>query len=447
MAKEFIVAIELGSSKIIGAAGKRNADGSFNILALAEQESASFIHKGYVYNIDKTAKAISEIVTSLSTQLKTQIKQVYVGIGGQSVRGVKNGIVREYAVNTKISQNMVYEIMDLNHATRYPEQEIQEVSVQEYKVDNQYQIDPIGIECTRFEASFLNIISRRAFFRNLNNCFMAAGVPINDFYLSPLALADVVLTEAERRSGCVLVDLGADTTSVAVFYKGILRHLAVIPLGSNNITKDIASQQIDEVDAERMKLKYACAYTESSDIDLNLKYSIDTQRSIPSSLFVEIVESRLQEILENVKSQVPEELEGKLMAGYILTGGGSMMKNLEIAMKKFIHVGHVRIAKTITDPVFMKVEGVDVKDGRLNTLWGLIAKGRENCAGAEFNPDELFNEPITPVELPAEEPIVAPVVDISESEDTEDDNRQENGKRNYINGIINFFKNIVKEDE
>ncbi len=446
MAKEFIVAIELGSSKIVGAAGKRNADGSFNILALSEQESASFIHKGYVYNIDKTAKAISEIVTSLSTQLKTQIKQVYVGIGGQSVRGVKNSIVREYAVNTKINQNMVYEIMDLNHATRYPEQEIQEVSVQEYKVDNQYQIDPIGIECTHFEASFLNIISRRAFFRNLNNCFMSAGVPISDFYLSPLALADVVLTEAERRSGCVLVDLGADTTSVAVYYKGILRHLAVIPLGSNNITKDIASQQIDEADAEKMKLKYACAYTESSDIDLDLKYPIDAQRSISSSLFIEIVESRLQEILENVKSQVPEELEGKLMAGYILTGGGSMMSNLEIAMKKFIHVGHVRIAKTITDPVFMKVDGINVKDGRLNTLWGLIAKGRENCAGAEFDPNELFNEPITPIEQPVEEPIAAQE-DVPEPEDPEEDAKQQNGKRNYFQNFVDFLKNMVKEDE
>lgn len=450
MAKDFIVAIELGSSKIVGAAGKRNADGSLNILAFAQKESASFIHKGYVYNIDKTSKAISEIVTSLSNQLQTQIKQVYVGIGGQSIRSIKNNIVREFAVGTKISQNLVDNMMDSNRATRYPEQEIQDVSVQEYKVDYQYQIDPIGIECTRIEASFLNLISRRAFFRNLKNCFTAAGVHNTDFYLSPLALADVVLTAAERRAGCVLVDLGADTTTVAVYYKNILRHLAVIPLGSSNITKDITSQQIDDHDAEIMKLKYACAYTENSEIDKDLKYPIDSQRSIDSSLFIDIVESRLQEILENVKSQIPNELEGKLMAGYILTGGGSMMKNMEIAMNKFIHVGHVRIAKTITNSVLTKVENININNGTLNTLWGLIAKGRDNCAGVEFNPRELFHEqppvPEPPVpEPPAPEP---PTPGPLGSDGGGNGTAQQNGKKkNFFGSVVDFFKSILTEDE
>ena len=81
-------------------------------------------------------------------------------------------------------------------------------------------------------------------------------------YLAPLALADAVLSEAEKRGGCVLVDFGADTTTVSVYYKNILRHLAVIPLGGNNITKDIASLQMEEKDAETMKLKYGSAFTE-----------------------------------------------------------------------------------------------------------------------------------------------------------------------------------------
>ena len=138
-------------------------------------------------------------------------------------------------------------------------------------------------------------------------------------YISPIALADSVLTEAEKRSGCALVDLGADTTTVSVYSKNILRHLAVIPLGSNNITKDIASLQMEESDAEKMKLKYASAYTENADIDNDLMLPIDNERKVDSRKFIEIVESRLEEIVANVWYQVPAEYSDKLLGGIILT--------------------------------------------------------------------------------------------------------------------------------
>ena len=105
-------------------------------------------------------------------------------------------------------------------------------------------------------------------------------------YLSPLALADAVLTDAERRGGCVLVDLGAETTTISVYYRDILRHLAVIPLGSNNITKDLTSLQMEDKTAEEMKLKYASAYTDSSEIDMEKTYPIDHDRSIDMPKFV-----------------------------------------------------------------------------------------------------------------------------------------------------------------
>lgn len=461
MAKDFIVAIELGSSKITGVAGKRNADRSINVLAIAQENSSGCIRRGYVYNIDKTAQAISDVVTSLSNQLKCQIRKVYAGIGGQSIRGVKNNIVREFPVGTKITQNMVFDLMDANRATRYPEQEILDVAVQEYKVDNQYQIDPVGIECTRFEGSFLNIISRQSFYRNLNNCFTTAGVPLDDVFLSPIALADVVLTDAERRSGCVLVDMGADTTTVAVYYKNILRHLAVIPLGGNNITKDITSLQMDETDAEQIKLKYGSAYTESSDIDTSLKYSIDTDRNVNASELVEVIEARLEEIIENVKSQIPTELEGKLMGGYILTGGGSKLRNIEVAMNKMGRVGRVRIAKSIVDPIFAKVENVNIKDATLNTVLGILARGRENCAGDEINPGELFNSAIAPVEETpvsetqkpeVEERVVErlrPVPDDVEEDDEKDRDDEPRKKDNSKSGFgkfIDFIKGMMEDE-
>ena len=200
---------------------------------------------------------------------------------------------------------MIIELMDANRNMTYQDQEILDAAVQEYKVGAQYQIDPVGIQATRLEGHFLNILERKSFYKNLNMCFETAGINVAEMYLAPLALADSVLTEVEKRSGCALVDIGADTTTVSVYSKNILRHLAVIPLGSGNITKDIATLQMEESDAENMKLKYGSAYTDNNDIDNELKYSIDKDRQIESRKFIEIVEGRLEEIIENVWYEIP----------------------------------------------------------------------------------------------------------------------------------------------
>ena len=396
-AKEFIVAIELGSSKVTGIAGQKNLDGSIQILAVVKEASSAFIRKGVVYNIDKTAQCLTSIIKKLDTQLKTEIRQVYVGIGGQSIRSVRNVIGKDLPNESIVTQDMVIELMDANRNMTYPDQEILDAAVQEYKVGSQFQIDPVGIQATRLEGNFLNILERKAFYKNLNKCFETADINIAEMYLAPLALADSVLTEAEKRSGCALVDLGADTTTVSVYSKNILRHLAVIPLGSNNITKDIATLQMEESDAERMKLKYAAAYTDNNDIDNDLKYSIDPERQIESRKFIEIVEGRLEEIIENVWYQIPSEYYDKLLGGIILTGGGSNLKNIEKAFNNHTHVDKIRVAKFVTQSIISNNETIKAHDGTMNTVLGLLAKGDINCAGSavDLNGD-LFSTPKQP---------------------------------------------------
>ena len=397
-AKEFIVAIELGSSKMTGIAGQKNLDGSINVLAVVKEPSSSFIRKGVVYNIDKTAQCLTSIIRKLENQLKTGITQVYVGVGGQSIRSVKNVVSKDLPTETIISQDMVIELMDANRNMTYQDQEILDAAVQEYKVGSQFQLDPVGIQANRLEGHFLNILERKSFYRNLNKCFETAGINVAEMYLAPLALADSVLTETEKRSGCALVDIGADTTTVSVYSKNILRHLAVIPLGSNNITKDIATLQMEDSDAERMKLKYGSAFTDNNDIDNDLKYSIDSERQIESRKFIEIVEGRMEEIIENVWYQIPSEYYDKLLGGIILTGGGSNMKNIEKAFINHTHVDKIRIAKSITHTINTTNEEIKAKNGMLNTVLGLLVKGDINCAGSAINPNgDLFSSQKQPV--------------------------------------------------
>lgn len=392
MAKDFIVAIELGSSRIIGIAGKKNVDGSMSILSVVTEDATSYIRKGVIYNIDKIIICLNNIIKKLETALHYKIGQVYVGVGGQSLHSVRNVIIKDLPEETIVTQDMVNELMDANRSMSYPEQEILDAVTQEYKVDQQYQLDPVGIQCKRLESNFLNILWRDTFYKNLNKCFESAGIRIAEMYLSPLVLADNVLTETEKRSGCVLVDLGAATTTVSVYYKNILRHLVVIPLGGENITKDIASLQIEDEQAEKLKLKYASAYTENTKIDDKLHYNIDDERQIESRKFIEIVEARVEEIIHNVWNQVPQEYADKLIGGFILTGGGANLPNMEKAFVNVTSIGKIRVAKSIHQTINASQPEIKAQDGRMNTALSLIETGNMNCAGEEIKTD-LFQEP------------------------------------------------------
>lgn len=402
---DFIVAIELGSSKITGIAGKKLPDGSLQILATANEKSADYIRKGVIYNLDKTTQSLTSIIKKLETTLKASIGKVYVGIAGQSLRTIRNTEVRHLDEEIKISQELIDSLMDSNRTMPIVGYQILGVAPQEYKVGLDMTIDPVGVQTDHIEARFLNIIARSSIKQNINQCFEQATIGIADDsedIIAPLALADAVLTPNEKRSGCVLVDMGADTTTVQIYKNNLLRHLAVIPLGGNNITKDICSQQIEEEDAESLKLRFAKAHIEpSEEDDENKVYQLDNRCSIKVQLFEDIVEARQNEILDNILNQVVlSGYENKLLAGAILTGGAANMPLMDVAFTKRTKIEKVRIAKETQ----YTLKGVEIsKDGRNNTLIALLANGKENCCLAI--PEVIAPKPVAPKPTVTKEPL------------------------------------------
>lgn len=393
-ARNFVVAIELSSTKIKGIAGQKKSDGSIAVLAVVSEDARQCIRNGVVYNIDKTVQCITNIVHRLRSQLKANIKHVYIGVGGQSIHSERNVIVKEIRNGIPVTQQLIVEMMDQNRGMEYPDIEILDVEVQEYRADSLMQTDPVGILCSRLDGNFLNILQSKRHYQKLNSCFDKAGIKLAEIYLAPFALADAVLTPVEKRSGCVLVDMGADTTTVMVYYKNIIRHVAVIPLGGNNITKDICSLQVEDTDAENLKLRYASAYTAPEDIDVSLKYDIDRDRKVESSRFIEIVEARVQEIIANVWNQVPQDFVDKILGGIVLTGGAANMKNMDVAFRKQLKIDKVRQAKFVTYTINSTNAEINAHDGTMNTLLGLLAKGDQNCYAAEEpkKPQDMFED-------------------------------------------------------
>ena len=392
-AKDFYVAIELGSSKVTGIAGQKKMDGSITVLAVATEDSMSLIRRGTVYNIEKTNQCIRRIVQKLQNQLQTEIKMVHVGLGGQSIRTIQNNIINDFDEATVVSLDIIDAMCDANRGTKYTNQYILDVVPQEYKVDLQYQTEPVGIECNRIEGSYLNIVWRETFYRNLCKCFEEqSNMPNTRYYIAPLALADSLLTESERRNGCMLVDLGAGTTTVSIYYKNILRHMATIPLGGLNITKDISAFHIDEADAERLKLKHALAYVNASEVDAETKLSIDIQRTISQREFLSMAEARTEEIIKNALAQIPTEYEDKLIGGIILTGGMANMRNIEQAFRIYSKCENIRIANKVKTSVNYAKQVTNTSDISCTAL-SLLLKADELSSGRSLDEISIFSEP------------------------------------------------------
>ena len=379
-ATDFIVAIELGSTEITGIAGKKNADGSVNILAHSSEKSDDCIKKGVIYNLDKTTQKLTSVIKDLENKLQAGIKKVYIGVGGLSLRSVKNSETRQLGDDTRISQAIIDSMMEANMDTPLMDYEILAVEPQEYKVGNNLLTEPVGTTASSIEGNYLNIIARPSVKQNIRQCLSHTGYEIAGFTISPMATADTVLTTNEKRSGCALIDFGADTTTVAIYKNNILRHVCVIPLGGNNITKDICSKQIEEDDAELIKLRYASAYTEHKEGEeiQDFDITIDGKFSIQSRVLEDIVEARVNEIITNVFNQIKlSNYSDSLMAGIVVTGGVSNMPNIDKAITNITKIEKVRIAHTGETNVSGNTNLP--KDGTSNTIIGILLSGEENC--------------------------------------------------------------------
>ncbi len=392
---DFIAAIELGSSKITGIAGKKNSDGSIQVLAYAKEDSSSFIRKGVIYNLDKTAQGLTSLINTLEGELNASIAKVYVGIGGQSLRTVKNVVSRDLKEETIISQELVDAVCDENLAIPLIDLNILDVAPQEYKVGNNLQADPVGVATNHIEGRFLNIIARSAIKKNLEHCFEQSKIEIADTFISPIVTANVVLTEGERRSGCALVDFGADTTTISIYKNNILRFLTVIPLGGNLITRDITSLQLEEEDAETLKIQYGNALYEAEEEEKTIIQTEDESRTIELQELNNIIEARTEEIIANVWNQI--QLSGyddKLLSGIVMTGGAANLNNLDAVLRKRTGIDKIKTAKFIRNAVHAEND-ILKKDGTQNTLLGILFAGEDNCCLQENTANQKTNASAT----------------------------------------------------
>lgn len=413
----FIVAIELGSSNVTGIAGKKMPDGTISIQAVVQEPSSMFIRRGVVFNLKKSAQCIVSIKERIEERIKRKITQVYVGYGGQSIHSVFNTISKSLNTEEPITKEVVEELENENILLNNDKYAILDVIPQCYIIGKETSSDPIGIIADNIEAKYLNIIARPSLKSNIENCFNEAGLHIAGCIITPVSEAFSQLTEPEKRSGCVFVNFGADTTSVVIFKDNILRYIAVIPLGSSNITKDIESCLLEEQEAESLKRRFGSAVNKIETIEEGKEaiYSFPDETCLTKLKFSEIVEARMREILVNVANQIKEsKLEkSSLIGGAVLSGGGSNLKDLIEAFKRATGISQVRFCKNLPHVTFSKNAGAKATECSYISTISILEEGTQNCCGQDFSENDKIDifkqkegeEPVagTETEKPEEE--------------------------------------------
>ena len=335
----YSVGLDIGTTKIVAIIGRENEYGKIEILGTGRSKSLG-VHRGVVNNITQTISSIQQAVEQAEVNAGLKIGSVVVGIAGQHIRSLQHSdyITRpnaEEVINDEDLDklcNQVYKLVML------PGEEIIHVLPQEYKVDGQSEIkQPIGMYGGRLEANFHVVVGQVSSIKNIGRCIKSAGLDLANITLEPLASAEAVLSQEEKEAGVALIDIGGGTTDLAIFKDGIIRHTSVIPFGGNVITEDIKEGcSIIEKQAELLKMKFGSAWPgENKDNEI---VSIPGLRGrepkeITLKNLSKIIHARVVEIVEQVYVEIKnyghEEQKKKLIAGIVLTGGGSQLKHLK----------------------------------------------------------------------------------------------------------------------
>jgi len=410
------IGLDIGTTKIVAMIGQTNEYNKMKILGVGKSISLG-VHRGVVNNITQTIQSIQQAVSEAEELSGIKVDGVTVGIAGQHIRSLQHSdyITRNNSEQVIDETDIEKLINQVHKLVMLPGEEIIHVLPQEFKVDGQAEIkEPIGMYGGRLEANFHVVVGQVSSIRNIGRCIKSAGLDLDGITLEPLASANAVLSNEEKEAGVALIDIGGGTTDLAIFKDGIIRHTAVIPFGGNVITEDIKEGcSIIEKQAELLKVKFGSAWPgenkENEIVSIPGLRGRDP-KEISLKNLSKIIHARTVEIIEQVYLEIKnyghEEQKKKLIAGIVLTGGGSQLKHLK-QLVEYVTGMDTRVGypnehlagdtdKNVTSPLYATAVGL-VMDGlskiEKNTTENLeLENSNEEDGVIESNEEDNSNE-------------------------------------------------------
>jgi cell division protein FtsA len=329
---ELLVGLDIGTSKVAAVVGDLN-DSALSVLGVGSAP-ADGLRKGVVVNIEATVHAIERAIKEAEVTAGCEIHSVFASVGGAHIKGFNSHGVAGVR-SSEIDRADVDRALDTARAVALPpDRDILHVLPQDFVLDGQDGIRaPIGMSGVRLEARVHIITTATTSAQNVVKCCERTGLHVADLVLEPLAAAEAVLTPEEKELGVALIDLGAGTTDVLVFHQGALRHTAVLSLGGNHVTNDIAAGlRTPFRDAEILKQRSGCALAGLVEREQSVEVPSlggRTPRLLSRHMLAQIIEARVEEILTLARHQIVKcGFDEGLGSGVVITGGTALLEGL-----------------------------------------------------------------------------------------------------------------------
>jgi len=379
MKDEFIVGLDIGTTKICLAVGKKDEHDKLKIVAFAETRSIG-VAVGMVQNIQKATEQISQVVNQASENSKIEIKKANVGIAGKHIKSFTrhNSIYINNKHDNEINSDHLMKLLyEAKNTIIPPGDEIIAVTAQNYLVDEEINtMEPIGTPGKKLEADFHIVTARKTDIKNIISCVEKASIFRELLVLEPQASSLAILTEGELESGVCLVDIGGGTTDVAIFHENVMRHTAIIPYGGEIITQDIKDGlQVLTKQAEILKIKFGRAIASHASKNEHVKIPGIGQREerlVSTYNLCKIIEARMEEIIQDIhKEIILSGYNGKLSGGIVLTGGGSQL----LSLKQLVKYMTGMIPRIGFPDSQLSTSEFNLKSPKYSTLVGLLISG------------------------------------------------------------------------
>ncbi len=330
---QLIVALDVGTSKIVVIVSELQPDGILKIIGLGQHISKG-LKKGVVVNIESTMQAIQRAVEEAELMSDCKIKDVYTGIAGSHIKSLNShGMVK--VKDLEVSKMDIDRVIETAQAISLPpEQQVLHVLIQEYVLDDQHDIkEPLGMSGMRLEVKVHIVSGAIAAAQNIIKCIKRCGLDVVELVLQPLASSEAVLTKDERELGVCLIDVGGGTTDIVVIKDGSIQHTAVLPIAGDQITNDIAVAFRTPIQsAEDIKINYGTAIASMASaneiIEIPLVDGLEPKK-ITTQALSQVIEPRVTELFELISNELHRSRTGGIIAsGIVITGGSSMLNGI-----------------------------------------------------------------------------------------------------------------------
>ncbi len=374
-----IVGLDIGTTKICCLITELGEDDKLEVIGFGLSESKG-LRRGLVVNMEQTVNAIRHAVEDAEKMAGIRVDEVYTGIAGGHIQGIStSGVIaiKGDEITQADKKRVVEQAKDFAKPVGV---EIIHVLPQEFAVDDISGIaNPVGMAGSRLEARVHIVTGSVSAVSNITKCAQKAGLGLQDIVLQQIASAAAVLTQDERQLGVALLDIGGGTTDIAVFNGGSIRHTAVLGLGGDHVTNDIAvGLRTPIAEAERLKIKYGQAI--SSNVSREEQIEVpsiggDTVRTIPRRVLSEIIESRMEELFKLAYLEIRNTgISDQLSAGLVLTGGTSSLEGVAELAESILHmpvrVGIPRgvngLVELVSSPAFSTAVGLCLYESSRN---------------------------------------------------------------------------------